>query len=89
MSSSAFPKLLSPVQVGSVPLRNRVVMSALTRDRSAPTNVPNDVGGFLFLLHATHLLTVCHQVNLKYYTQRAEGGAGLIVTEGTLIVAQG
>ena len=40
---SHFPHLLSPVTLGSVPMRNRVVMSALTRDRSTPTNVPNEV----------------------------------------------
>ena len=45
-------------------------MSALTRDRSVPTNVPN-------------------HVNLEYYEQRAKGGAGLIVSEGILIVQQG
>ena len=53
-----------------VQLKNRVIMSALTRDRSVPTNVPN-------------------RVNLEYYQQRAAGGAGLIVSEGTLIVQQG
>ncbi|KAH7916106.1 hypothetical protein BJ138DRAFT_1140208 [Hygrophoropsis aurantiaca] len=45
-------------------------MSALTRSRSVPTNVPNEI-------------------NLEYYRQRARGGAGLITTEGTLIVQQG
>jgi len=45
-------------------------MSALTRSRSVPTNVPNSL-------------------NLEYYTQRARGGAGLITTEGTLVVPQG
>lgn len=62
--------LLSPVTLGSVPLRNRVIMSALTRDRSVPTNIPN-------------------YVNAEYYEQRAKGGAGLIVSEGVLIVQQG
>ena len=32
---------------------------------------------------------VPNKVNLEYYTQRAAGGAGLIVSEGTLIVQQG
>ena len=32
---------------------------------------------------------VPNKVNLEYYQQRAEGGAGLIVTEGTLICQQG
>ena len=50
---SPYPSLLSPVKLGSVPLRNGVVMSALTRDRSTPTNVPNDVRT---LLHGELLL---------------------------------
>ncbi|KAL5492855.1 hypothetical protein ACEPAI_4303 [Sanghuangporus weigelae] len=67
---SHFSHILSPVTLGSVPLRNRVIMSALTRDRSAPTNVPNEL-------------------NLEYYKQRAKGGAGLIISEGTLVSQQG
>ncbi|THH05193.1 hypothetical protein EW145_g4978 [Phellinidium pouzarii] len=66
----AFSNLLSPTKLGSVALRNRVVMASLTRDRSIPTNVPN-------------------RLNLEYYEQRAKGGAGLIMTEGTLISQQG
>lgn len=33
--------LLKSVQVGPLTLKNRVVMSALTRDRSVPKDVPN------------------------------------------------
>ena len=35
--------LLRPLQIGGVILRNRIAMSALTRSRSVPTNVPNSV----------------------------------------------
>lgn len=45
-------------------------MASLTRNRSVPTNVPNDT-------------------NKEYYTQRAAGGCGLILAEGTLISQQG
>lgn len=62
--------LLKPLKIGSLVLRNRVIMTALTRNRSVPTNVPNNL-------------------NLEYYVQRARGGAGLIITEGTLICQQG
>ncbi|KAG8919417.1 hypothetical protein FRC01_001298 [Tulasnella sp. 417] len=62
--------LSSPLKVGDVELRTRNIMSALTRNRSVPVNVPNDA-------------------NAEYYTQRAEGGAGLIVTEGVLVSPQG
>jgi 2,4-dienoyl-CoA reductase-like NADH-dependent reductase (Old Yellow Enzyme family) len=33
--------------------------------------------------------TVPNEIMLKYYLQRATGGAGLIVSEGTLITRQG
>lgn len=67
---SSAPSLLKPLQIGDLTLRNRIVMSPLTRSRSVPTNVPNDL-------------------NLEYYVQRAKGGAGLIISEGTLISRQG
>ncbi|KAJ7138162.1 hypothetical protein C8R44DRAFT_728334 [Mycena epipterygia] len=33
--------------------------------------------------------TISNEIILKYYVQRAAGGAGLIVSEGTLITRQG
>jgi 2,4-dienoyl-CoA reductase-like NADH-dependent reductase (Old Yellow Enzyme family) len=65
------PSLNTPLLLGDARLRNRNVMSAMTRNR-ASANVPN-------------------QYNSDYYTQRAAGtgGAGLIVTEGTLVSQQG
>ncbi len=62
--------LFQPFQLGPHTQRNRVLLSAMTRNRSVPTTVPNDV-------------------NVEYYRQRAAGGAGLIVAEGTLITQQG
>jgi len=64
------PGLSSPLTLGPIVLRNRNVMSAMTRNRALPRDVPNDV-------------------MVEYYTQRAKGGAGLIVTEGALISRQG
>ncbi|MBL8449056.1 MAG: alkene reductase [Dechloromonas sp.] len=61
--------LLSPVRLGALELRNRLVMAPLTRCRadnaqSAPT-----------------------ELMARYYAQRA--GAGLIVSEGTIVSPQG
>ncbi|RDB18145.1 Artemisinic aldehyde Delta(11(13)) reductase [Hypsizygus marmoreus] len=67
MSSAA--SLFTPLKIGSIIIRNRITMSALTRNRALKT-IPNDV-------------------MVEYYRQRAEGGAGLIVTEGTLVSRQG
>ncbi|KAJ7589870.1 hypothetical protein C8J56DRAFT_936383 [Mycena floridula] len=35
--------LIKPIQLGPVTLKNRVFLSALTRSRSVPTNIPNDL----------------------------------------------
>lgn len=35
--------LFEPLQLGPLTLRNRVFMGALTRSRSVPTNIPNDL----------------------------------------------
>ncbi|KAL0579838.1 hypothetical protein V5O48_002146 [Marasmius crinis-equi] len=69
MSSGVTP-LFQPLQLGAYTLKNRVIMSAMTRNRSVPDTVPNDV-------------------NVEYYRQRARGGAGLIISEGTLVSHQG
>lgn len=40
MSSDLAP-LLGPLKLGPLLLKNRIVMSALTRNRAVPTNIPN------------------------------------------------
>lgn len=57
--------LFEPAHLGSLELKNRVVMAPMTRNMS-PNNIPGE------------------QV-VDYYRRRAEGGAGLILTEGTCI----
>ncbi len=58
-----YGSLFTPLTVGNVTLKNRIVMAPMTRQFS-PGGVPGeDVAG--------------------YYRRRAEGGAGLVVTEGT------
>ena len=60
--------LLSPIELGSISLKNRVIMAPLTRNRAGEGLAPTDM-------------------NVEYYRQRAS--AGLIITEATLISAQG
>ncbi len=61
--------LLTPVRLGALELKNRVVMAPLTRCRcDNPGFVPNDI-------------------MVRYYAQRA--GAGLIISEGTIVSPQG
>jgi 2,4-dienoyl-CoA reductase-like NADH-dependent reductase (Old Yellow Enzyme family) len=58
-----YGSLFTPLTVGNLTLKNRIVMSPMTRQFS-PGGVPTEgVAG--------------------YYRRRAEGGAGLVVTEGT------
>uniref|UniRef100_A0A0W0GEA9 NADH:flavin oxidoreductase/NADH oxidase N-terminal domain-containing protein n=1 Tax=Moniliophthora roreri TaxID=221103 RepID=A0A0W0GEA9_MONRR len=40
-TSSKTSSLFQPLKLGPLTMRNRIVMSALTRSRSVPTNVPN------------------------------------------------
>ena len=64
-----YKALFSKLKVGTLTLRNRVQMTAMTRNR-ATNSIPNDL-------------------MREHYAQRAKGGAGLIVSEGILIVPQG
>ena len=57
--------LMSPFQLHSLQLKNRIVMAPMTRSKSKG-NIPDD------------------KVE-KYYQRRAEGGVGLIITEGTVV----
>lgn len=60
--------LLSPVQVGTLHLKNHVVMAPLTRSRAGEGDAPTSIAA-------------------QYYRQRAS--AGLIITEGSQVSAQG
>ena len=60
-------QLLTPTELGAIPLDNRVVMAPLTRNRT-PDRVPGDL-------------------QVEYYRQRA--GAGLIISEATVVSPQG
>lgn len=68
MTTSNLDLLLSPAQIGSLPLKNHMVMAPLTRSRAGDGDAPTP--------------TV-----VEYYRQRA--GAGLIITEGSQVSAQG
>src|SRR6185369_15317422 len=63
--SSSTDVLFRPLQIGSLRLKNRIVMAPMTRTRAAE-GIPGDA-------------------NAAYYRRRAEGGVGLILSEGTVI----
>ena len=57
--------LFRPFRLGSLELKNRIVMAPMTRT-FAPDGIPGEA-------------------NAAYYRRRAEGGVGLIISEGTVI----
>ncbi|KAJ7905916.1 hypothetical protein B0H13DRAFT_731172 [Mycena leptocephala] len=64
-------------------------MSALfTPFKLGSTTISNRIG-MSALTRNRSTETVPNEIMLKYYVQRAKGGAGLIVSEGTLITRQG
>jgi 2,4-dienoyl-CoA reductase-like NADH-dependent reductase (Old Yellow Enzyme family)/thioredoxin reductase len=65
-----YPHLFGSFQVGSLKLKNRLVMSPMTMNYATPE-------GF-----ATERL-------VRYYLERAKGGVGLIVVEGTFFTLEG
>lgn len=65
------PKLFQPLSApGFIPLRNRTVMSAMSRSFADADHCPTEA-------------------MVRYYERRAQGGAGLILTEGTIIDRSG
>ncbi|KAJ7118736.1 hypothetical protein C8R44DRAFT_878292 [Mycena epipterygia] len=63
-------------------------MSAFTPLKLGSITIQNRIG-MSALTRNRSTATIPNEIMLKYYVQRAVGGAGLIVTEGTLITRQG
>jgi 2,4-dienoyl-CoA reductase-like NADH-dependent reductase (Old Yellow Enzyme family) len=65
-----YPNLFQPLQLGSITLKNHLVMSPMTMNYATEE-------GF-----ATEKL-------IRYYVERAKGGVGLIIVEGTFFTPEG
>jgi N-ethylmaleimide reductase len=70
------PNLFSPVEVGPLMLRNRVVMAPLTRSRPGPGNVPNQLSALYYAQRASAGLIISEA------TQISQQGQGYISTPG-------
>ena len=70
------PNLFSPVEVGPLVLRNRVVMAPLTRSRAGPGNVPNQLNALYYAQRASAGLIISEA------TQISPQGQGYISTPG-------
>jgi N-ethylmaleimide reductase len=68
--------LFSPVEVGPLVLRNRVVMAPLTRSRAGPGNVPTQLNALYYAQRASAGLIISEA------TQISQEGQGYISTPG-------
>jgi N-ethylmaleimide reductase len=68
--------LFSPVEVGPLPLKNRVVMAPLTRSRAGPGNVPTQLNALYYAQRASAGLIISEA------TQISPEGQGYISTPG-------
>jgi len=70
------PDLFSPLEVGPLVLRNRIVMAPLTRSRAGPGNVPNQLNALYYAQRASAGLIISEA------TQISPEGQGYISTPG-------
>lgn len=75
-ASSPAPRLLSPYQLGSLSLPNRMVMAPLTRSRAAAGNVPTELNARYYAQRASAGLIISEA------TQVTPAGQGYIRTPG-------
>ena len=59
------PNLFSPVEVGPLVLRNRVVMAPLTRSRAGPGNVPNQLNALYYAQRASAGLIISEATQIS------------------------
>jgi N-ethylmaleimide reductase len=80
--SAAYPDLFSPLTVGSLNCKNRVVMAPLTRSRAGPGNVPHALNALYYAQRASAGLTISEA------TQISPEGQGYLSTPGIHSAAQ-
>jgi 2,4-dienoyl-CoA reductase-like NADH-dependent reductase (Old Yellow Enzyme family)/thioredoxin reductase len=68
MATNQFPNLFQPFEIGTLKLKNRIVMPPMGTNFAEP-----DAPGFITERHRS------------YYGERAKGGVGLIIFEGTRV----
>ena len=76
------PNLFSPVEMGPLVLRNRIVMAPLTRSRAGPGNVPNQLNALYYAQRASAGLIISEA------TQISPEGQGYVSTPGIHSVEQ-
>jgi N-ethylmaleimide reductase len=76
LKTRSAPDLFTPIDVGSLKLRNRIVMAPLTRSRAGPGNVPTQLNALYYAQRASAGLIISEA------TQIAPEGQGYISTPG-------
>jgi N-ethylmaleimide reductase len=74
--STSAPNLFTPIEVGPLALKNRVVMAPLTRSRAGPGNVPPQLNALYYAQRASAGLIISEA------TQTSPEGQGYISTPG-------
>jgi N-ethylmaleimide reductase len=74
--STSAPNLFTPIEVGPLALKNRVVMAPLTRSRAGPGNVPPQLNALYYAQRASAGLIISEA------TQISPEGQGYISTPG-------
>jgi len=59
------PNLFSPIEAGSLVLRNRVVMAPLTRSRAGPGNVPTQLNALYYAQRASAGLIISEATQIS------------------------
>lgn len=81
-SKPHLPHLLSPFDLGGLPLRNRVVMAPLTRGRAGQERVPNDLMAQYYVQRASAGLIIAEATSIS------EQGLGWVDSPGIYNEAQ-
>jgi 2,4-dienoyl-CoA reductase-like NADH-dependent reductase (Old Yellow Enzyme family) len=63
--STSVPTLFTPVEVGPLALRNRVVMAPLTRSRAGPGNVPTQLNALYYAQRASAGLIISEATQIS------------------------
>lgn len=82
LATDKAPTLFSPVQLGAVALRNRIVMAPMTRGRSGPTRVPNDLNLLYYSQRADHTGMIVTEATTVHESANGwSGSAGMYKPE--------
>ncbi|CAK4612182.1 hypothetical protein LEN26_015173 [Aphanomyces euteiches] len=78
------PNLFTPIQIGNLQLKNRIVMAPLTRTRAGPTHVPNQIMKEYYAQRASAGLIIAECTMIAPNTSAFVGEPGVYTNEQLL-----